>query len=155
MCGIIVTVSHRIRLGQNTEWRQDNQLYTTLREKRALAAKRHRPERQREYHFASFLGMCLRCRVLQQTHWSLDRANSHQSIDLCPFGGLYQSMISPYFHPELGPLWLLLDTHVGATECFWIQLWHVLATICHTRTWADRNAAVYQRRHYSPPEQHQ
>ena len=42
-CGIIVMVSHRIRSGQDTEWRQDNEIGITLREKRTIVAKRHRP----------------------------------------------------------------------------------------------------------------
>ena len=31
-----------------------------------------------------------------------------------------------------------------AAERMWKQIWHILATICQTTLWADRNAAVYQ-----------
>ena len=63
-------------------------------------------------------------------HWTGQTVTSQST--LCLFGGMCQSMISPYFHREFGPLELLLDTHVGAAECVCLQLWHVFATMSNT-----------------------
>ena len=46
--------------------------------------------------------------------------------------------------PNIEQLSLRTQDDAGTAKRVWIQIWHVLATICQTRIWVDRNAAVYK-----------
>ena len=143
-CGIIVMLSHWIRSGEDTGWRQDNQIYITLRETRAIVAERPRLAAAGRRSGCIYFGNVLappRSELILVVTGSGKQSPVNQ---LVLARGLCQSTSSPHSrvprNNSSGPI----SRWRGGSLTRLVQIWHVLATICQTRTWVERNAAVYK-----------
>ena len=120
-------------------------LYHAARRERAIVADRHRPAAARRRSLRICFWECACAAAFWNKlvgHWT------GQTVT-CPLTrALFEACTSRQVHriPEYRAK-VLADQYqdnVGAIECVWRQLRHVLATICQTRIWVDMNAAMFK-----------
>ena len=76
------------------------------------------------------------------THWTGERESRQRTQQFLEAYASRQVQDIPKHRAEI--VKERFQDDVGEAERVWKQIWHILATICQTKLWTDRNEAVYR-----------